>query len=235
MAEICVIIPTKNEAATIGDVIDEIPLQAIQKKGYQTNIIVVDGNSRDNTRQIAEQKGVCVLIEPRLGKGRAIRTALENTDANFIIMLDGDYTYPAGYIVEMLELLSQTYPVVIGSRLRGTIEEGGMSRLNLVGNYLLTFMANALYRTGISDLCTGYWGFRREVVNNLNLSVDGFEFEAELFSQLAKKGYKIGEIPIHFRRRQSPSKLNAIRDGLKIGKILVARRFQQRQRSLRSK
>ena len=225
MPRVCIIIPTLNEAETIGKVIDEIPRQVLEQAGYEVEVMVVDCNSTDGTKQIAEEKGARVIIEPRPGKGRAMRTALEATEAEFIFMLDGDYTYPPCYIVEMLELLCDTYPVVIGSRLRGQIEKGGMSLTNLIGNRLLTLMANILYRTKLSDLCTGYWGLRCEVIPNLNLTANGFDFEAELFSEVAKKGYQIGEVPILYRRRQSPPKLNSIRDGLKIGWALISRRF----------
>ena len=225
MLKVCIIIPTINEAETIGRVIDEIPSQAMEEAGYEVEVMVIDGGSTDRTRQIAEERGARVVVEPRPGKGRAMRTAMNMTQADFIFMLDGDYTYPPGYIAQMLELLRDTYPVVIGSRLRGQIEKGGMSRLNVIGNHLLTLMANILYGTRISDLCTGYWGLRGEVIPNLNLSADGFDFEAELFSQVAKKGYRIGEVPIYYRRRQTPAKLSSLRDGLKIGWALITRRF----------
>ena len=225
MPRVCIIIPTLNEAEAIGKVIDEIPRQAIQQKGYEVEVVVVDGDSTDGTRQIAEAKGAKVMVEPRRGKGRQMRRALEIADADFIFMLDGDNTYPPSYIPEMLELLRGTYPVVIGSRLRGKIEKGSMSLLNMIGNHLLTLMANLLYRTSISDLCTGYWGMRSEVISHLNLTSNGFDLEAELFGQIAKKGYQIGEVPIYYRRRQTPPKLRSIRDGLKIGWTLIKRRF----------
>ena len=225
MPKVCIIIPTINEAETIGRVIDEIPSQAMEEAGYEVEVMVIDGGSTDRTRQIAEERGARVVVEPRRGKGRAMRTALDIPRADFIFMLDGDYTYPPGYIAQMLELLRDTYPVVIGSRLRGQIEKGGMSRLNVIGNHLLTLMANILYGTRISDLCTGYWGLRGEVIPNLNLSADGFDFEAELFSQVVKKGYRIGEVPIYYRRRQTPAKLSSLRDGLRIGWALITRRF----------
>ena len=221
----CIIIPTINEAKTIGRVIDEIPSQAMEEAGYEVEVMVIDGGSTDRTGQIAEERGARVVVEPRRGKGRAMRTALDIPQADFIFMLDGDYTYPPSYIAQMLELLRGTYPVVIGSRLRGQIEKGGMSRLNVIGNHLLTLMANILYGTRISDLCTGYWGLRGEVIPNLNLSADGFDFEAELFSQVAKKGYRIGEVPICYRRRQTSPKLSSLRDGFKIGWALITRRF----------
>ena len=225
LPKVCIIIPTINEAETIGRVIDEIPSQAMEEAGYEVEVMVIDGGSTDRTRQIAEERGARVVVEPRRGKGRAMRTALDIPRADFIFMLDGDYTYPPGYIAQMLELLRDTYPVVIGSRLRGQIEKGAMSRLNVIGNHLLTLMANILYGTRISDLCTGYWGLRGEVIPNLNLSADGFDFEAELFSQVVKKGYRIGEVPIYYRRRQTPAKLSSLRDGLRIGWALITRRF----------
>ncbi|MFH1003812.1 MAG: glycosyltransferase family 2 protein [Chloroflexota bacterium] len=223
--QVCVIIPTLNEAESIGRVIDDIPRPALEAKGYQVEVMIIDGGSTDGTIQIAEEKGVQVAIEPRRGKGRAMRTALPMTQADYVFMLDGDNTYPPAYITEMLEML-HSYPVVIGSRLRGQIEPGGMSRLNLIGNHLLTLLANVMYRTRISDLCTGYWGFRGEVIPRLTLLADGFDFEAELFVQVAKKGYLIGEVPIYYRRRRTPPKLNSIEDGLKIAWALVQRRFR---------
>jgi len=222
---VCIILPTLNEEEAIGRVIDEIPARDLAEKGYDVKVLVVDGNSTDRTRQIAEAKGAEVIIESRKGKGRAMRTAFNTVDADFVFMLDADYTYPATYIPEMLAILQRDCSVVIGSRLRGQIEKGGMSQLNVVGNHLLTLMANVLYQTRISDLCTGYWGLRGEVIPNLNLTADGFDFEADLFSQVDRKGYRIGEIPVYYRRRQSPAKLNSIKDGLKIGRALMSKRF----------
>jgi len=223
---ICVIIPALNEEETIGMVIDDIPRQAVEAKGYEVEVLVVDNGSTDRTGQIAGDRGARVVVEPRLGKGRAMRTALMLAKADFIFMLDGDYTYPPGYITEMLDLLVETYPVVIGSRLKGQLEKGSMSQLNVIGNRLLTLMANILYRTRVSDVCTGYWGLRGEVIPKLKLSANGFDFEAELFSQVTKNGYQIGEVPVHYRRRKTPPKLRSLADGVKIGWALIMKRFQ---------
>lgn len=97
--------------------------------------------------------------------------------------------------------------------------------MNTTGNQLLTLMANTLYRSKTSDLCTGLWGFKGEVIKGLKLSADGFDFEAELFTQVAKNGYRIGEVPIHYRRRHNEAKLNSLKDGLKIGWKLITERF----------
>lgn len=215
-----------NEEETIGKVIDEIPRRALEQAGYAVQVLVVDGNSTDRTRQIAEQKGASVIVEPREGKGIAVTTALSSVDADFIFMLDADYTYPPSYIPDMLQLLTHHH-VVIGSRLKGHRERGAMSRLNLIGNRLLSLMATALYQRKISDVCTGYWGFKNEVVEALRLRATAFDLEVELFSQLARKGYSIAELPIYYRRRASRPKLRPLRDGIKIGWTLITKRFRR--------
>ena len=225
--KISIILPTLNEEETIGKVIDEIPRQALEQAGYAVQVLVVDGNSTDRTRQIAEQKGASVIVEPRKGKGVAVTTALSSVEADFIFMLDADYTYPASYIPDMLKLLANHH-AVIGSRLKGQRERGAMSRLNLTGNYLLSLLATALYRRKISDVCTGFWGFRTEVVKSLRLRATTFDLEAEMFSQLARKGYSIAELPIYYRRRVTRPKLRPLRDGIKIGWALITKRFRRR-------
>jgi len=224
-AKVSIILPALNEAETIGKVIDEIPLQGLEQAGYSVEVLVVDNGSTDQTAQIAQEKGATVISEPRRGKGRAVRTAFEQVNADFVFMLDSDYTYPAIYILDMLKLLNQGYSVVIGSRLKGKREKGAISGWNMIGNQVLTLMAKILYRARISDLCTGYWGFRGEVIPQLNLSATEFTLEADLLAQVAKKGYRIGEVPIHYRCRPSPSKLPSRRAVVQIALALVNRRF----------
>ncbi len=223
-SKITIILPALNEEATIGKVIEEIPKHALEHIGHIVQVLVVDGNSIDKTRQIAEEKGATVIVVPRKGKGIAVRTVLKTIDADFIFMLDADYTYPATYIPDMLNLLAR-YDVVIGSRLKGQREKGAMRLFNLVGNYLLSLLATFLYQKRVSDVCTGCWGFKAKVVKSLNLRATGFNLEAELFSQLSRKGYSITEIPIYYRQRPSRAKLRAIRDGIRIGWTLITRRF----------
>jgi len=223
--KVSIILPALNEAETIGRVIQEIPRERLEQEGYQVEVVVVDNDSTDQTAGIAKEKGARVIAESRKGKGRAVRTAFEQVKADFVFMLDSDYTYPATYIPDMLKLLNQGYFVVIGSRLKGKREKGSISRLNIIGNHLLTLLAKVLYQARISDLCSGYWGFRGEVIPRLNLSATGFNIEAELFAQVAKNGYRIGEVPINYRRRSSRSKLHSIKAGTSIARTLLARRF----------
>jgi dolichol-phosphate hexosyltransferase len=222
-----IILPALNEEQTIGSVIDEIPTLVLEKMGYIVSVVVIDNNSTDRTKEIAQGKGAMVLSELRKGKGRAITTAFESVSGDFIFLLDADYTYPATYIPPMLEMLESGYDVVLGSRLKGTIEKGAMARKNLLGNRLLTMLANLLYRTKISDLCTGYWGFRGAVVRDIKLDVSGFDLEANLLAQIAQKHYSISEVPIIYRCRPTPSKLNGVSDGFRIINTLLEKRFHK--------
>ena len=227
MKKVSVVLPALNEEEAIGKVIDEIPLKELEAKGYETEIIVVNNGSTDKTAEIAAAHGAKVIEEPNRGKGRAIRTGIGAVSGDFVFMMDSDFTYPAGYITQMVELLDGGYDVVLGSRLKGSVEQGAMKRLNLVGNHLLAFLANLLYGTRISDLCTGFWGFKVEVVRNLNLDAVGFELEANMLIEVAKRGYKIGEVPIQYRKRATASKLGSIRAGWGIGRTIVRKRFSR--------
>lgn len=224
--EVSIVLPALNEEKTIGRVIDEIPREDMERRGYRVEILVVDNASTDKTREVAEQRGARVITEPGRGKGRAMRTGFESAGGDFVFMLDADYTYPATYVPQMLDVLEGGYDVVTGSRLKGQREQGAMRRLNLVGNRLLAFLANVLYGTRISDLCTGYWGFSRQVIEGLELDATGFELEANLFVEIARKGYRIAEVPITYRKRPTPAKLRSLRAGFRIGRTLIGKRFR---------
>jgi dolichol-phosphate mannosyltransferase len=149
-------------------------------------------------------------------------------DADYVIVADGDNTYPVSVATELLRLL-QTNDVVIGSRLEGSIEPGAMTRLNVVGNILLTSLARLLFRVKISDVCTGLWGYRRDALQRLELAADGFEIEAEMFAECVREGLCIAEIPITYRAREGQPKLSSLRDGAKIGLFLLKRRVRLAQ------
>jgi dolichol-phosphate hexosyltransferase len=225
--EVCIILPALNEEESIGKVIDEIPGKEMSRRGYTHRVIVIDNGSNDKTGDISRARGVEVIVEPLRGKGRALRTAFKRCSGDFIFIIDSDYTYPATHIPEMLEKLEAGYDVVMGSRLKGQMRKGAMSKLNQVGNRLLALLTNILYGTKISDPCTGCWGLKGEVVNALELDAVGFEIEVDMLAQIARDGYKIAEVPIGYRRRETPPKLRSLRDGFRIGKMLLRKRFRQ--------
>jgi len=222
-----VVIPALNEASTIGRVLDEIPFAELTSQGFHTRAVVVDNGSSDGTADVARGRGAEVIVEPQRGKGNAMRRAFRETRADYVVMLDGDATYPATHIPDMLKVLQDGHDVVIGSRLKGTRAPGSISRMNVIGNYLLTWVACVLYWKKTSDLCTGYWAFRGSVLPSLQLSARGFNLEAELFSEVARHRLRMGEVPIHYRRRPTPTKLRALRDGARIARMLVRKRLRR--------
>ena len=221
---VLVIIPALNEVETIGTVLDEIPYITLQQRGYRVRALVVDNGSVDGTPDVVISKGAELRREERRGKGFAMRHAFEQESADYVFMLDGDATYPAAHLPEMLSVLEADHDVVIGSRLKGHRAPGSISPLNVLGNHLLTLFACLLYRRRISDLCTGYWGFRGDVVPQLELTARGFTLEAELLSEVARHGLRMGEVPIHYRRRPTPTKLRSLRDGARIARTLIRKR-----------
>ncbi len=233
--EVCIVLPALNEEESIGKVIDEIPGEEMGRRGYKHRVIVVDNGSKDRTGEIARAKGAEVIVEPLRGKGRALRAAFKRCSGDFVFIMDSDYTYPATHIPEMLEKLEEGYDVVMGSRLQGRMKRGAMSKLNQVGNRLLALMTNVLYGTRISDPCTGYWGMKWEVVRDLELDAVGFEIEVDMLAQIARDGHSITEIPIQYRRRSTPPKLRSLRDGFRIGKMLLRKRFRQDKAQIRTR
>lgn len=223
--KVAIIFPAYNEEQSIGSVIREVPVEELKRQGYCVEIIVVDNNSTDRTRLIAEQHKTTVLTESRQGKGNAINTAFKYVNADYIFMLDADNTYPPRYIPDMVKLLHKTQ-VVIGSRIKGSRERGALTQFTLVGNIIISLAATLIFQKRISDVCSGYWGFRGYVVKELKINVSRFELEAKIFCTVAKRGFSISELPIHYRRRAGGStKLNPLGDGIKIILTLLRERF----------
>ena len=222
MPKVAVLIPTLNEGATIGHVIDKIPINALSDDGYDTTVYVIDGGSSDTTQQKALEKGATVVVVAQPGKGSAIQHAFSSIKADYFIMIDGDDTYPAERIAEFTRLLRE-YDVVVGSRLKGRIEDGAMTRTNLFGNRALTALARTLFNRETSDICTGFWGFRDYVVDRMHLVARGFEIEADMFVECARLRFSMREVPIDYSKRVAQPKLSSISDGLKIGLFLLKR------------
>jgi len=222
---VVIVIPALNEASTIGTVLDELPVAALTAAGFQVRTLVVDNGSTDGTSMVASQRNAEVIHEPRRGKGMAMRRAFAEARGDYVFMLDADATYPPAHIPEMLEKLTHGCDVVTGSRLRGHRAPGSISAVNLLGNHLLTWLACILYHRRISDLCTGYWGFRAGVLPCLTLHSKGFNLEAELFAEVVRNGFTTCEVPVNYRRRPTPAKLRALRDGARIARTLLTKRF----------
>jgi glycosyltransferase involved in cell wall biosynthesis len=222
---VAVIIPTLNDGRSIGTVIDRVPVADLSKNGLKTAVYVIYGRSNDNTREIAGEKGAKIILGDRPGNGSAVQTAFKSIAADYEILVDGDDAYPIEMASQMVRLLKK-YDVVIGSRLNGVIEPGAMTKLNVVGNVLLSLLAWVLFGVRVSGVCTGFWGYRNDAIRRLELTAHGFEIEADMFAECVRNGLQIAEIPITYHARADRPKLSSLRDGVKIGLFLCKRRFR---------
>lgn len=208
-ADTVVILPAHNEAAAIGKVVDSIPYLCV----------VSASGCSDRTEQIAKEHGATVIRSPK-GKGRAIAYAMREVEANKVVMLDADATYPVDFIRPMLDMLTY-YDVVVGIR-----ELGIQSSIDRWGNNFITRQAQLLYGLPIHDLCNGMWAFRGDVARALDIQSYGFTLEAELFTNVVRNHYQLGQITIPYYPRVGEKKINRW-DHLRIMWYLWSRRFSQ--------
>ena len=234
MPEVSFILPALNEGRGIGKVIDRIPVRDLMTRGYEVNVWLLDGHSTDQTVTVARSRGARVFVQEGRGKGRAVSQALNHIRSDYVIMLDADNTYDPKDAIPMMTLLEDGHDVVMGSRLNGLLGTNSMTLKNLVGNRLLSTTASVLYARRVSDLCTGFWGFKGRVLRRLPIDAKGFELEAQLFSRCARSGFVIGEVPISYGCRSGDvTKLRAITSGMVILFSLFRERFRSK-RSLKS-
>lgn len=226
LRRLAIAIPAKDEAAGIAQVIASVPRAALDAMELDYEVVVIDGNSSDGTAEAAAAAGATVVRAAGQGKGVDVRRKMPRLEADMVVMLDGDGTYPMHDVPRFVQLLQDGADVVMGSRLRepGRMAAGAMSRTNRVGNWGLSILASILYRHRTTDLCTGMWGFRKEALAALPLNSNHFELEAELFAQSVKAGHRIVEIPIDYDVRHGHSKLGGVRTGMKIAAKLLRKR-----------
>ena len=219
--KITLMVPCYNEEKGIVEVIKDIPFKEFKKKGYNVDVLVIDNNSNDKTAEVARKLGAKVIIEPRPGKGNAIRAGFRNIskDTDFVVMVDGDNTYKPREMLRLIELLESNFSdAVIGSRLEGNMVGEAMSFSHRLANWFFTFLTRRFYGANVTDTCTGYFAWKKEVVDNLNKYIrsPGFAIEAEMITKMAKLGYRVHSVPITYEPRHGESKLAPIRDGIKI-------------------
>jgi len=208
-AEVCVLVPTYDEAETIGEVVDRF-----RELGYG-NVLVVDGGSTDGTRAVAEDHGARVMVQSGSGKGQAVREAIESIDAPYVLMIDGDGTYRPEQADRMLEpLFAGRAEHVIGDRF-ADMEAGAMTRLNRVGNSLINRTFRFIHGRDYADILSGYRAFTRDSVRTMSLSADGFGIETEMAVECVKHGIPTTVVPITYEARpeESEANLRPFRDG----------------------
>jgi glycosyltransferase involved in cell wall biosynthesis len=207
--DVLLLIPTLNEEEAIQQLIQEA-----RAAGF-ADILVVDGFSSDNTRDVATSMNAeVVLQEFGKGKGCGIRTGMKlflEGDSEYLSVIDGDETNIPSDLAKMVPIAkSGNADVVLGSRTRGKRDKGSMPALSLASNLTVSFLLGAKFLRLFTDVQTGYWLFTREAVKRIypKIQSTSFEIELELFVKIMKEGLRVAEIPVGFRKRKGKTKFN---------------------------
>ncbi len=214
------VIAALNEEEGIGLTIAEL-----KEALFTSHILVVDGHSSDRTVEVAKNLGADVVFQDGLGKGDAIAKALKQKDNNsdYIILTDADFTYPAKYVREMIEVLEKDPEVgmVCGNRFNGQVDSEALRSRFYLGNKLLAFAHRMLNNVTLNDPLTGLRVVRGEILKDWKVKSKSFDIEVELNSLIEKKGYKSVEVPIQYRQRLGEKKLK-MRHGAVILKRIMS-------------
>jgi len=216
---IAILVPCYNEELTIADVVRQFHVQLPDAAIY-----VFDNNSSDRTADEARRAGAIVCRELRQGKGHVVQSMFHEVDADIYIMVDGDGTYSATAVHELIApILDREADMVVGSRLHRRAQSE-FRRLNRFGNRLFEAILNWLFGVRLTDILSGYRAFSRRFVKDIPLFTGGFEIETELTIKALERGYRIVEVPTNLGRRPegSHSKIRWVRDGILILNTILA-------------
>ena len=215
MDKVAVLIPCYNESKTIAKVVADF--KAVLPEG--SVIYVYDNNSTDGTAELALAAGAVVRHEYQQGKGNVIRRMFREIDAQCYLMVDGDDTYPAEFAPEMIaKVLDRGVDMVVGDRLSATYFTENKRPFHNFGNKLVRHSINALFKSDIQDIMTGYRAFSYQFVKSFPVLSKGFEIETEMSIHAIEKNMLVESVIVTYRDRPegSVSKLNTVSDGIKV-------------------
>lgn len=214
MDKIAVLIPCYNEAVTIEKVVKDY-----RKLLPEATIYVYDNNSTDQTSDLAAKAGAVIRREFQQGKGNVIRRMFAEIDAECYLMVDGDDTYPAEAAREMVdEVIVRKADMVIGDRLSSTYYQENKRPFHNVGNNMVRWSINTLFKNDIRDIMTGYRAFSYRFVKTFPVLSKGFEIETEMSIHAVDKNMLVRSVIVNYRDRPegSISKLKTYSDGIKV-------------------
>jgi glycosyltransferase involved in cell wall biosynthesis len=216
---VAVVIPCHNEEVAIAKVIGDFRAALPEAR-----LVVVDNASTDATVAQAQRAGAEVISESRRGKGHALLRGFDHVrGAEYVVMVDGDDTYPAEEAARLLSAAQQGADMVVGTRLH-THDAMAFRRGHAWGNRAFLLLVRALFGVRTRDLFSGFRVLTRRFVERSPFIASGFEIETELVLHAAVGDFVVTEVPVHYRARpaDSQSKLNTVRDGYRIAVAMVA-------------
>jgi glycosyltransferase involved in cell wall biosynthesis len=233
--KITILVPVYNEERTIKEVLEKVK-QALLPHGLEKEILVIDDGSCDGSRKkISEISGIQIFFHDRnQGKGAAIKTGLHHATGDIILIQDADSEYnPEDYPVVLQPILSGFVEFVMGSRFlcetpRFFSKNGAPFFSHFIGNWIIIRLTNFLYGQNMTDYEGGYKAFTASLARSIPVSANSFEFDNELICKSIKRGYKIAEVPIHYKPRlYSEGKKISWRDGMTILWTILKWRFKR--------
>lgn len=229
-----IVIPIYNEKDTILEILKRIDNVSLSDLGFEKEIIIVDDGSSDGTKEILnklenekKRKNLKIIFHSKnQGKGAALRTGFDYVSGDYVIIQDADLEYdPQDYRKILAHSLKNNADVVYGSRRLGAKYKFSCLSFYL-GGIFLTWVTNLIYGTNITDQSTCYKLFKTEIIKDIPLKCQKFEFCSEVTAKIAKKGIKIYEVPInYYPRSKSQGKKIKWRDGFNALWNLIKYRF----------
>jgi len=202
---ISVVIPTRDEEGLIGEIVDLV-------RPYADEVLVIDGHSRDRTREIAAEHGARVALDRGKGKGEALRMAFEVATGDIVVFIDADGSHETKDIPAMVApIIAGQSDMVVGSRGKGGSDElhGTVGQLiRYVGSQIIMLGINYRWNVRLTDSQNGFRAIRRDVGRQLGLTSNLTTIEQEMLMKALKKGFRVSEIPSHeYERKWGTSKV----------------------------
>jgi SAM-dependent methyltransferase len=235
--KLSIIMPVYNEKATFAECFQAV--RAKELDGIEKEIIVVESNSTDGTRELVQKlcvgDGVHLILQERAaGKGNAVRAGLKAVAGDIILIQDADLEYDVNDYDGLLKpILQRNAALVLGSRhigswkLRKFNDQPFVATFFNLGHLFFCTSLNLLYRQSLKDPFTMYKVFRTDCLHGLDLECDRFDFDFEILIKLVRKGYKVVELPVNYRARSltDGKKVTVVRDPLTWVRALIKYRF----------
>ena len=211
--QIAVLVPCYNESATIASVVADF-----RRELPEAQVHVFDNNSSDGSGALALAAGAAVHPVPTQGKGEVVRAMFRDVEADIFVMVDGDGTYPAHRVRELMApIIEGGAEMVVGTRLQN-YDSNSFRPLHVFGNALVLQVINAFFGAQLTDVMSGYRAFSRRFVKTIPVLSHGFEIETEMTLHALEHRLPIAEVGIPYGERPagSESKLHTFRDGFRV-------------------